>query len=249
MKEKNNFLDKISVGKNFYIAAGLSVASVIVAVLVLYSTTTDIAQEYISTTQSSTLEQTQEAEINVTDEDDPRYEEDELDADEFETTTIETTTVQTTVVTTIEQTTESEEVAATPQNTSFILPIDTDILKAYSIDSVLYSETMGDWRVHTGVDFYASEDDEILSVGNGTVSKVSAETSWGYVIEVDYGDFTARYCGMKQGTTVSIGTVVAQGDVIGKVDYCPCEMSDETHLHFEVLIDGEYVEPLEALGF
>ncbi len=245
MKEKNSFLDKISVGKNFYITAGLSVASVIVAVLVLYSTTSEIAQDYISTTENTTEQQTQEAEINVTNEVDPRYEEDELDADEFETTTIQSTTI----VTTIEQTTEAQEVAVTPLNTSYILPIDTDILKPYSIDSVIYSETMGDWRVHTGIDFYASEDDEILSVGNGTVSKVSAESSWGYVIEVDYGDFTARYCGMKQGTTVSIGTVLSQGDVIGNVDYCPCEASDETHLHFEVLIDGEYVEPLEALGF
>lgn len=250
MKNNKTFLEKISSGKGFYITAGLSVTSVIAAVLVLYATTTQINEDYIENTTTTEII-TEQAENNVTNEADPRDDEYELEneaeneIDEGEAEVVQTTT-QTTVSTT--QAAQTEEVVATAENETYILPIDTAIIKDYSMDTVVYSATMGDWRVHTGVDFFVGEDEDILSVGYGTVTKVSAESSWGYVIEVDYGDFVARYCGMRQGTTVSIGTVLSQGDVIGKVDYCPCEASDDTHLHFEILVDGEYVDPFEFIG-
>lgn len=251
MKNKKTFLEKISSGKGFYITAGVSVASVVVAILVLYATTVQISEEYIEYTNITELA-TEQAEGNVTDEEDPRYSDEDSSEDDNESEdddiNDEETTQSETTTTTQVATTQTEEVVATPVNTSYILPIDTTIIKDYSMDTLIYSETMGDWRVHTGIDFYASESDYILSVGNGVVTKVSAESSWGYVIEVDYGDFVARYCGMKQGTTVSIGTVLEQGDIVGCIDSCPCEALDESHLHFEVLVDDEYVDPLVALG-
>ena len=42
--------------------------------------------------------------------------------------------------------------------------------------------------------------------------------------------------------------VVKKYDKIGSLGHIPVEISDEDHLHLEVLIDGETVDPLKALN-
>jgi murein DD-endopeptidase MepM/ murein hydrolase activator NlpD len=108
--------------------------------------------------------------------------------------------------------------------------------------------TTGDWRIHKGIDFIAKRGDEVRSIGNGKVVRVVSDPAWGYCIDVDYGEFTARYCGMEQGTTVIIDDVVSKGDTIGKVGFIPCESKQESHLHFEIVRGGANVDPKEILG-
>ena len=129
------------------------------------------------------------------------------------------------------------------------LPLDnTKVSKDYSPTVPVFSKTMGDWRVHSGVDFAATEGDVVRAVAAGVVTKVSSDSGWGYVIEVDHGDFTARYCALEQGTTVSIGTAVKQGDALGTVAVPPNENADGCHLHFECLRNGMPTDPMEILA-
>lgn len=129
------------------------------------------------------------------------------------------------------------------------LPLDnTKVSKDYSPTVPVFSKTMGDWRVHSGVDFAAQKGDNVRSVAAGVVAKVSSDSGWGYVIEVDHGDFTARYCALEQGTAVSIGTAVKQGDVLGTVAVPPNENADGCHLHFECLRNGMPTDPMEILA-
>lgn len=129
------------------------------------------------------------------------------------------------------------------------LPLDnTKVSKDYSPTVPVFSKTMGDWRVHSGVDFAATEGDVVRAVAAGVVAKVSSDSGWGYVIEVDHGDFTARYCALEQGTAVSIGTAVKQGDVLGTVAVPPNENADGCHLHFECLRNGMPTDPMEILA-
>ena len=107
---------------------------------------------------------------------------------------------------------------------------------------------MGDWRVHKGVDFIAQVGTDVVSIGNGKVVKVIADPSWGYCIDVDYGDFIARYCGLEQGTTVIIDDKVAKGDVIGKTATSPCESKQQAHFHFEIVKDGVWIDPVTVLS-
>ena len=71
---------------------------------------------------------------------------------------------------------------------------------------------------------------------------------WGYIVEIDHGDFTARYVGLDQGTAVGIGDNVQIGQKIGTLAEIPVEKEDGTHLHFEVIKDGKATDPFEALG-
>ncbi len=136
-----------------------------------------------------------------------------------------------------------------PYSGNFALPMGTDIIKDYSNGEMVESKTMGDWRVHNGVDFGGSAGNEVLAVGKGTVTKVYDDSFWGTVVEIDHGNgMIARYCGLKSGSCLPEGSEVKKYDKIGSLGHIPVEISEEDHLHFETLIDGEYVDPLKALN-
>lgn len=136
-----------------------------------------------------------------------------------------------------------------PYSGNFALPMGTDIIKDFSNGEMVESKTMGDWRVHNGVDFGGSAGNEVVAVSEGKVISVTDDIFWGTVVEIDHGNgMTVRYCGMKEGSCVAEGTEVEKYDKIGSLGHIPVEISDEDHLHIEVLIDGEYVDPLKALN-
>ena len=136
-----------------------------------------------------------------------------------------------------------------PYSGNFALPMGTDIIKDYSNGEMVESKTMGDWRVHNGVDFGGSAGNEVVAVSSGKVTKVYDDSFWGTVVEIDHGNgMTVRYCGMKNGSCLPEGSEVEKYDKIGSLGHIPVEISEEDHLHLEVLIDGEYVDPLKALN-
>lgn len=136
-----------------------------------------------------------------------------------------------------------------PFSGNFALPMGTDIIKDFSNGEMVESKTMGDWRVHNGVDFGGSAGNDVVAVSNGKVTKVSDDSFWGTVVEIDHGNgMTVRYCGMKEGSCLPEGAEVEKYDKIGSLGHIPVEISEEDHLHLEVLIDGEHVDPLKALN-
>lgn len=136
-----------------------------------------------------------------------------------------------------------------PYSGSFLLPMGTDIIKDFSNGEMVESKTMGDWRVHNGIDFGGSAGNDVVAVSDGTVTRVYDDIFWGTVVEIDHGNgMTVRYCGMKNAGNLPEGAEVEKGGKIGSLGHIPVEISDEDHLHLEVLIDGEYVDPLKALN-
>ncbi|MCM1365160.1 MAG: M23 family metallopeptidase [Faecalibacterium sp.] len=250
MKRKNSAFEKISSGKGFYIAAAVAFCAIIVSIVAVYYTSDRIGQSSEKTSEIITSEFTLPAEVNKTDipderdnEADESEETEEYSEEEPEETTQTQTTSAVTQPVTDTPTTQQAQIV----NREFILPSGGDIIKEYSAEPV-YSETMNDWRIHSGIDFAAEEGDEVYAVGNGKVTRVISDTKWGYVIEIDFGSFTARYCGIDQNTAVGIDKVVKAGDTIGKIAAIPIESQDELHLHFEVIKDGKIVDPIAALG-
>jgi murein DD-endopeptidase MepM/ murein hydrolase activator NlpD len=103
----------------------------------------------------------------------------------------------------------------------------------------------GDVRMHTGIDFGASEGTPILAAGNGTV--VSAEPLGGYgnATIIDHGGSLATLYGHQQAIVVTVGQHVQRGQLIGYVGctgYCT-----GPHLHFEVRVNGNPVDPIGYL--
>lgn len=248
--KKIRFFEKKAGAKTVYIMAGVSFCLAAIAVAIVYSDTVNKIEKELTVTNT-----TRQVNLNRENEPDPRYSTtlalSSTEATTSEQTTTEPTESQGDKTTVAKQSeTQASAVAGTTEqveNQSFILPSDGKIIREYSAEIPIYCETMEDWRTHSGVDFAVKEDEEVLSVGKGKVSKVLVDSVYGYTIEVDYGQFTARYCGMKQGECVGINQLLNKGDSIGKVEAVPCESKSERHLHFEIVKNGDYVDPLKAL--
>ncbi len=245
--KKIKFFEKPMGARTVYTMAGVSFCLAAIAVGILYSRTSDGVQKLTSATST-----TYQVNVNQKDISDPRY-----SGNIPKSTTLATTTEATAADITEEITELTEEIkesavvattSAESEKQSFMLPCDGEVIREYSPKVPIFCETMEDWRTHSGVDFAVSDDGEVLSVGKGKVSKVLVDSSYGYIVEVNYGEFTARYCGLEQGTTVGIDQLLNKGDSIGKVSEVPCEKNSVKHLHFEIIKNGDYADPIKALS-
>lgn len=242
--KKKGFMSKLYTGKGFYLTSAVCLCLIAAAIGVIYRASSNLITEIAYDTEKTEYLITEQAEADKNDEEDPRFTQEATTAEEE--TTEETTAVQTTEAPTTTETTTTEVQVANYGNTAYILPVTEDILKDYS-ESPVYNETMGDWRVHKAIDFQCEKGTPVYAVGNGKVSKVFSDTSYGYCIEVDFGEFTGRYCGLEQGTTVKLDDEVKKGDLIGNTGDLPCENEQEAHFHFETAKDGKNIDPLTAL--
>lgn len=245
--KKKNFLQKIASGKGFYVAVALSVCVIVFAVALVYRTSTNMLRDILTVPDDIT----QQARKNETDEADPRYEA-ELTLSPAESTEEEITmSIETSPrwnSTDAEKITTEKATEAAIVNESYILPLGSEIIRDFSPDIPIYDSTMGDWRTHSGIDFYAEEGTVVKSIGQGKVTRVLSDKSLGFIIEIDHGDFTARYCGLSQENALRLNDRVEKGDKIGTLLSIPCEAAEESHLHFEAVKNGKAVDPLEAMG-
>ncbi|MGN1086339.1 MAG: peptidoglycan DD-metalloendopeptidase family protein, partial [Porcipelethomonas sp.] len=85
---------------------------------------------------------------------------------------------------------------------------------------------------------------------SGTVAAVDNDPLWGITVTVDHGNgIITRYSNLNEGVTVQVGQEVGSGEEIGAVgETADIETSEESHLHFEMVKNGSYVNPLEIIG-
>jgi murein DD-endopeptidase MepM/ murein hydrolase activator NlpD len=101
-------------------------------------------------------------------------------------------------------------------------------------------------KMHTGVDWGSSTGTPVFAAGNGVIDKVGWEGGYGKYIrirhangyETAYGHMSAFARGMDAGMKVR------QGQVIGYVG--STGLSTGAHLHFEILINGRFVDPMKV---
>jgi murein DD-endopeptidase MepM/ murein hydrolase activator NlpD len=98
-------------------------------------------------------------------------------------------------------------------------------------------------KLHTGIDFAASIGTPIYATADGTVAEVSVKFSgYGKMVEVNHGfGYRTRYAHMHE-FAVRSGQTVKRGDLIGYVGNTG--LSTAPHLHYEVLINGDHVDPV-----
>ncbi len=130
---------------------------------------------------------------------------------------------------------------------SLIYPVDSkSVLREYSEEAV-YNSTMKDFRAHTGTDFTAKVGENVYAMCDGVVRKISFDERYGVIIEVGNDEYTVYYCGVDSDTNVHMKDQVKQGDVIGYVSQIPCESKDPVHLHVEIKVGDEFIDPLSVI--
>ena len=127
----------------------------------------------------------------------------------------------------------------------FEKPVNGSILKDYSVDELVYSDTMQDWRVHTGIDFSAEDGEDVKAVADGVIESVTDSGMLGTCVIVAHSNGLKTVYGNLQRESASIvGTQVKTGDVIAKVgNTATLEIDELPHIHFEVILNDENVNP------
>jgi murein DD-endopeptidase MepM/ murein hydrolase activator NlpD len=105
---------------------------------------------------------------------------------------------------------------------------------------------LGYTKMHTGVDWATPYGTPIFASGNGVVEKVGWEGGYGKYVrlkhnngyETAYGHMSAFAKGMEPGKRVR------QGQVIGFVG--STGMSTGAHVHYEILVNGRFVDPMRV---
>ncbi len=127
-------------------------------------------------------------------------------------------------------------------------PVKGEILSAFSRDTLTYSQTMGDWRTHEGLDIAAPAGSSVSVTQDGTVTAVYEDDYLGNVVVVSHsGDLATRYANLEEPCVV-VGQQVSAGQTLGQVGSSALmETAEEPHLHFEVFSGGEPMDPLTYL--
>jgi murein DD-endopeptidase MepM/ murein hydrolase activator NlpD len=101
---------------------------------------------------------------------------------------------------------------------------------------------------HPGVDFAAPRGSAVFATAPGrvvTVKKTSLQAGYGNFVEIDHGNgFVTRYAHL-DGISVRRGQKVFKGKVIGTAGSSGGSVAP--HLHYEVIRDGEQVDPVNYL--
>ncbi len=126
------------------------------------------------------------------------------------------------------------------------LPLNGAILAPFS-EQPFYNETMDDYRAHTALDLDGEEDQAVLAIAEGTIESTEEDPLWGPCLTVDHGEgMRSVYRGVR--STLSIGSHVEAGHVLGKLAAVPCEAHLGPHLHLELYKEGSAVDPAVLLG-
>ena len=116
-----------------------------------------------------------------------------------------------------------------------VLPVTGRITSRYGERSSLRRST------HTGLDIACTTGTDIRVVSNGTVTFSGKKGSYGNLIIVDHGNGVETWYGHCSKLYEKVGNTVNAGDVIAAVG--STGNSTGPHLHFEIRINGECVNP------
>ena len=147
---------------------------------------------------------------------------------------------------------ESESETNKPVDTKivFAMPVATsNIIKNYTSSTIVYNQTLGVYTGHMGIDFGAEAGSEVVAVYTGKIDSITTSYLKGTTITIDHGNgLKSVYNSLDASENLVEGQVVNQGQVIGWVsDNNRQEYKDGPHLHFEVLFDGNRIDPNEYL--
>lgn len=135
--------------------------------------------------------------------------------------------------------------------TEYIYPTSYISISSYYGNRELYGQA----NFHTGIDFLAPMNSEVLASTSGYVEFASfSNDGYGNTIIISHDNgIKTLYSHLSENFIVSVGQYVSSGEVIGYVG--PKYLSNGIlngnttgpHLHFSIFIDGNTVDPLEFL--
>lgn len=103
----------------------------------------------------------------------------------------------------------------------------------------------GAYKLHSGTD-YAYGDGKAYAAAAGTVTSVGYDGAYGNMVTISHGNGTETRYAHLASASVSSGQKISAGQVVGNIG--STGYATGPHLHFEVLIGGNFVNPEGWLG-
>lgn len=127
----------------------------------------------------------------------------------------------------------------------FTMPVDGEIVKHYGKDKLIYSDTLKEWTTHFGIDIKADKTAVVKSSSDGIVKSIKNDPRYGLTIVVEHQNgFSSVYSNLLSSEFVIVGEEVKSGQTLGTVgNSATFEILDDSHLHFEILKDGNSIDP------
>ena len=105
---------------------------------------------------------------------------------------------------------------------------------------------LGRLALHAGIDFRLGVGSRVAAAAPGRVIVAGRNGGYGNMVEIDHGrGVTTRYAHLST-ILVNVGDVVKEGDPIAKSG--STGRSTGPHLHYEIRLNGEAVDPMRFLN-
>ncbi len=144
-------------------------------------------------------------------------------------------------------TTKNTTQTSTVKELNFDKPINGSVLKGYSKDNVVYSETLELWVIHDGVDFAGSIGSSVFAMEGGTVEKIYDDSFLGITVIINHGQgYKSQYSNLEENVLVKENQSVKKGTAIGTIGSTAIgEIKDEPHVHIQIYKDDISINPMD----
>ena len=107
--------------------------------------------------------------------------------------------------------------------------------------SIIYHDNT--YLQNSGTDFISENVFDVVSVLDGSVTDVKEDDTLGKIVEIKHDNgYVSIYQSLSE-VSVKKGDMVTQGQVIGKSGTNELDKDMDNHLHFELYVNGQVVDP------
>ena len=138
----------------------------------------------------------------------------------------------------------NDKLETLPNESGFLRPVPGVITSYYGYR---VNPVTGEYKLHKGIDYAGNYGDPIKASKSGVVEYSGWISGYGNTIILGHGNGVQTLYPHAQTLNVSYGDTVSQGDIIATVG--STGNSTGPHLHFEIRIDGEAVDPLNYIPY
>ena len=140
----------------------------------------------------------------------------------------------------------NDEKSNVEETVKFVEPVKGEIIREFAPESLVYSETLKEWVTHNGVDIKSDKASVVVSACDGKVAAIKNDPRYGLTIIIEHNNgYKTVYANLLTSEYVIQGEEVTAGQTIGTIgNSANFEIADDYHLHFEVLKDGKYLDPV-----
>lgn len=132
------------------------------------------------------------------------------------------------------------------------LPVSGSLSKGHDSSLQVWSDTMGDYRIHLGIDISAAENAPVYAAADGKISKIWDDALMGRCVAIEHGgDVYTIYKNLSEtmASGIQTGATVKCGQQIGHIgETAVSEFADEPHVHLEMTVGGLAVDPLDYMS-